>query len=115
LPEYHGDINESTVLPELPGWELSKKSLTPIQLYEQLPKIRAITPDWQTVSILKMHLKPKCMIYRQGVLFNTIYYQADELAGHVGDYVDVLYHAVQPPYSPSSLTVIINAKMPRAR
>ena len=106
LPEYHGRVDEATSLPELPGWELSSASLTPMQLYEKLPKVSTVTPDWRTVSILKMHIRTNLVVHKQGVLFSNVFYQADQLAKHVGDKVDVLYHRAQPPYVPSSLTVI---------
>ena len=77
-----------------------------MQLYEKLPKVSTVTPDWRTVSILKMHIRTNLVVHKQGVLFSNVFYQADQLAKHVGDKVDVLYHRAQPPYVPSSLTVI---------
>ena len=101
LLEYHGTIDEETTIPDLPGWELSRESMTPMQRYERLEKARTITPDWKTISILKLHFSPNHVVSRWGVRFKNTYYQADELAGIVHDRVDILYHKVQSPYAPS--------------
>ena len=111
LPEYHGTIDEETTIPDLPGWELSRESMTPMQRYERLEKARTITPDWKTISILKLQFSPNHIVGRWGVRFKNTYYQADELSGIVHDRVDILYHKVQSPYAPSSITIIHNNRV----
>ena len=106
LPEYHSTVDNETTVPELPGWTLSVASMTPLQRYNALEKAKTITPDWSTISVLKLHHSPDHKVGRWGIRFSNTYYQADELAHIVGDNVDILFHRVQPPYAPSSLTVI---------
>ena len=74
-------------------------------------KKRGRTPDWKTISILKLHFSPNHVVSRWGVCFKNTYYQADELAGIVHDRVDILYHKVQAPYAPSSITIIHNNRV----
>ena len=106
LPEYHSTVDNETTVPELPGWKLSVASMTPLQRYNALEMAKTITPDWSTISVLKLHHSPDHKVGRWGIRFSNTYYQADELAHIVGDNVDILFHRVQPPYAPSSLTVI---------
>lgn len=106
LPEYHSTVDSETTVPELPGWQLSVASMTPLQRYKALEKAKTITPDWNTISILKLHHSSGHTVGRWGIRFSNTYYQADELSKVVGDKVDILFHRVQPPYAPSSLTVI---------
>ena len=108
LPEYHNLTDLETSVPELPGWNLSGNSMTPMQRYDFLEKAKTITPDWSTINILKMHHSSGHKIGRWGIRFRNTYYQADELARVVGEMVDILYHDVQPPYAPSNITVIHN-------
>lgn len=106
LPEYHSTVDSETTVPELPGWKLSVSSMTPLQRYNFLEKAKTITPDWSTINILKLHLSSGHKVGRWGIRFSNTYYQANELANIVGSKVDILFHRVQPPYAPSSLTVI---------
>ena len=108
LPEYHNLVDTETYIPEMPGWNLSRSSMTPAQRYTVLEKAKTITPDWSTISILKMHHSAGHKVGRWGIRFCNTYYQADELARIGGQAVDILYHSVQPPYAPSSITVILN-------
>ena len=108
LPEYHVTLDDETTIPELPGWKLSSLSMNPLQRYKALEKAKTITPDWSTISVLKMHHSPLHTVKRLGIRFKNTYYQADELATVGDDPVDILYHNVQPPYAPSSITVIHN-------
>lgn len=108
LPEYYGSIDPELPLPEFPGWSLSGKSMSPMQKYNALEKVQTVTPDWNTLSILKMHYKEGCQIGRYGIRFRNVFYQADELAFLGNEKVDILYHNVQPPYAPSSISVIHN-------
>lgn len=80
--------------------------MTPLQRYNALEKAKTVTPDWSTISILKLHHSPDHTVHRQGIRFSNTYYQADELTHIVGQKVDILFHRIQPPYAPSSLTVI---------
>lgn len=106
LAEYHNSEDTETVIPDLPGWDLSKESLSPLAKYRLLEKARTVTPDWPTISILKLHYSPGHIVGRWGIRFCNTYYQADEL-GYIGsERVDILYHRVQPPYAPSSISVI---------
>lgn len=106
LPEYHNRIDPNTSLPQLPGWSLSCESMTPLQKYNFLEKAKTVTPDWSTIGILKMHHSAGHKVGRWGIRFCNTYYQADELSRVGDDLVDILFHRVQPPYAPSSITVI---------
>lgn len=106
LPEYHCTVDAETTVPELPGWQLSATSMPPLKRYNFLEKAKTITPDWSTISILKLHHSTEHKVGRWGIRFCNTYYQADELAYIVGEKVDILFHRVQPPYAPSSLTII---------
>lgn len=106
LPEYHNTIDTDVSVPELPGWKVAVSSMTPLQKYAFLEKAKTITPDWNTISILKLHHSANHKVGRWGIRFCNTYYQADELAKIVGNTVDILFHRVQPPYAPSSITVI---------
>lgn len=106
LPEYHSTVDTGIAVPELPGWKVSVSSMTPLQKYAFLEKAKSITPDWSTISILKLHHSANHKVGRWGIRFCNTYYQADELAKVVGNTVDILFHRVQPPYAPSSITVI---------
>ena len=106
IPEYHSTVDSETTVPELPGWTLSVKSMTPLQRYRFLEKAKTITPDWSAINILKLHHSSDHKVGRWGIRFSNTYYQADELAAIVGNKVDILFHHVQPPYAPSSLTVL---------
>lgn len=108
LLEYHNTVDAETTIPELPGWNLSSKYMSPAQRYAFLEKAKTITPDWRTISILKMHHSPDHKVHRWGIRFCNTYYQADELGGLVGASVDILFNRVQPPYAPSSISVIHN-------
>ena len=108
LPEYHNTVDSETTIPDIPGWNLSQSSMTPFQRYDQLEKAKTITPDWSTINILKMHHSAEHKVGRWGIRFCNTYYQADELACIVGETVDILFHKVQPPYAPSSISVIHN-------
>ena len=92
----------------MPGWHLAHTSMTPAQRYAALEKAKTITPDWNTISILKMHHSSEHKVGRWGIRFSNTYYQADELTQITGQMVDILFHAVQPPYAPSSITVVHN-------
>lgn len=111
LPEYHGSPDIETSIPELPGWSLAFDSMSPIQRYEHLEKARTITPDWNTISILKLQYSANHIVGRWGIRFKNVYYQADELANIVKNRVEILYHKVQPPYAPASITVIHNNRV----
>lgn len=110
LPEYHNMIDTETTIPELPGWNLSMKSMSPAQKYELLEKAKTITPDWSTISIMKMHHSPKHTVTRKGIRFSNTFYQADELGGMVDTEVDILFNRVCPPFAPASISVIHNNK-----
>lgn len=108
LPEYHSQIDSETVLPDSTFWYPAQSSMPPLQRYHFLEKAKTVTPDWSTISILKLHHSANHIVGRWGIRFCNTYYQADELAGLVGQKVDFLYHSVQPPYAPASVTVIHN-------
>ena len=108
LQEYHNLVDTETSIPDMPGWHLAHTSMTPAQRYAALEKAKTITPDWNTISILKMHHSSEHKVGRWGIRFSNTYYQADELTQITGQMVDILFHAVQPPYAPSSITVVHN-------
>lgn len=108
LPEYHDTPDTETTIPDLPGWELSKESMSPMQKYRLLEKAKTITPDWSTICVLKMHHSSGHRVGKWGIRFKNVYYQADALAYIVNESVDILYHKVQPPFAPSSITIIHN-------
>lgn len=110
LPAYHGLIDEIPAKLNSTEWSLSEKSLSPMQKYQTFPRFRSVTPDWQTISILKMHHSCDHKIGRWGIRFRNVYYQSDELAYYVNDKVDILYNDVHKPYSPASISVIHNGK-----
>ncbi len=110
LPAYHNTIDNEEP-PEAEGdWKPSHSSLTPLEIYRTTEKVSTLTPDWPTISILKLHHSPGHKVSRWGIRFSNTYYQADEMASVVGSTVDILYHRVQPPFAPSSITVIHNSK-----
>lgn len=87
LPEYHSTVDTDVSVPELPGWKVSVSSMTPLQKYAFLEKAKTITPDWGTISILKLHHSVNHKVGRWGIRFCNTYYQADELAKIVGNTV----------------------------
>ena len=107
LPEYHNLVIEDPEL-EMEGWSLSLASMSPMQRYQTLERVKTSTPDWPTISILKLHHSSDHKVGRWGVRLQNAYYQADELAPLVGQKVDILFHKVQPPLAPASITVVHN-------
>ena len=77
LPEYHDTPDTETTIPDLPGWELSKESMSPMQKYRLLEKAKTITPDWSTICVLKMHHSSGHRVGKWGIRFKNVYYQAD--------------------------------------
>lgn len=69
-----------------------------------------VTPDWQTLSALKMHHAAGCKIRRYGIRFQNVWYRNDTLAQHMDAAADVFYHAVEKPLAPSSITVTVNGQ-----
>lgn len=69
LPEYRGSPDTETSIPELPGWDLTFDSMSPIQRYENLEKARTITPDWNTISTLKLQYSANHVVSRWGIRF----------------------------------------------
>lgn len=110
LPAYHGQMDDSVANPEIPGWTLDLKSMTPMQRYENLTKSRTLIPSYKTVSIIKKHFEPNCLIQAQGIRFQYVYYDADELKSLRGQHVDILYFKVTKPFAPSSVTVIYQSE-----
>lgn len=110
LPAYHGQMDDSVANPEIPGWTLDLKSMTPMQRYENLTESRTLIPSYKTVSIIKKHFEPNCLIQTQGIRFQYVYYDADELKSLRGQHVDILYFKVTKPFAPSSVTVIYQSE-----
>ena len=106
LPAYHGSIDQDITDPELPGWSLPLSEMTPMQKYQHLPKARNLIPSVKTLSALKQHYKDNCLVQSQGIRFNYVYYDADELKQMRGYHVSILYFNVTKPYAPASITVI---------
>lgn len=110
LPAYHGQIDNSVSNLEIPGWTLDIKNMTPMQRYENLTKSRTLIPSYKTVSIIKKHFEPNCLIQGQGIRLQYVYYDADELKSLRGQHVDILYFKVTKPFAPSSVTVIYQSE-----
>lgn len=107
LPEYH-HFRENDDTAE--GWSPELSSMSPIERYHVLEKPYLVTPDWQTLSALKMHHASSCRIRHHGIRFQNTWYWGDELRQHIGGTADVFYHAVEKPLVPSSITVAVNGK-----
>ncbi len=107
LPEYHGSISApDSTSSEIDNWHKAKQSMTPLELYNSLPKARNLTPNWRTMSILKMQRKNGCKVDRQGIQFHHILYWDETLAWYIGDTVDILYNApICKEDHPLSITV----------
>lgn len=110
LSSYHGEQDNSVSNPDIPGWTLDLASMTPMQRYENLTKSRTLIPSYKTISIIKKHFKPDCLIQLQGIRFCYVYYDAEELRQLRGQYVDILYFKVSSPFAPSSITVIYQSE-----
>lgn len=107
LPEYH-HFRENDDATE--GWSPEHASMSPIERYHVLEKPYLVTPDWRTLSALKMHHASGCRIRHHGIRFQNIWYWDDELRQHIGGTADVFYHAVEKPLASSSITVAVNGK-----
>lgn len=110
LPAYHGQPDNAITNPDIPGWTLDLASMSPMQRYENLTKSRTLIPSYKTVSIIKQHFESDCLVQPQGIRFQYVYYDADELCQLRGQHVDILYFKVSKPFAPSSITVIYQSK-----
>lgn len=106
LPAYH-HFREDT--PENMGTP-TLSSMSPMERYHALEKPYLVTPDWRTLSALKMHHAVGCKIRRHGIRFQNVWYWDEALARHMDALADVFYHAVEKPLAPSSLTVTVNGR-----
>ena len=109
LPAYHHFREETTTVPS-PDWTPSLASMSPLERYHALEKPYLVTPDWQTLSILKMRHTAGCKISRYGIRFQNVWYWDDALYPHMGNTANIFYHAVEKPLAPSSITVTVNGK-----
>ncbi len=119
LLEYHNtpyseeeniDISLNDI-DDLGTWHSAASSLSPLALYKRLPKSRNITPNWNTMSLLKMQRKNGCSITRQGILFRNEIYWDDELSWIIGNKVDILFNApARKEDAPLSVTVIYQGR-----
>lgn len=107
LPEYH-HFRENDDAAE--GWSPELASMSPLERYHVLEKPYLVTPDWRTLSALKMHHASGCRIRHHGIRFQNTWYWDDELRQHIGGTADVFYHSVEKPLVPSSITVAVNGK-----
>ena len=65
LPAYHHFREDA---PEEKGeWMPTLDSMSPMERYHALEKPYLVTPDWQTLSALKMHHAAGCKIRRHGI------------------------------------------------
>jgi len=109
LPAYHHFREETTTAPS-PDWMPSLASMSPLERYHALEKPYLVTPDWQTLSILKMRHTVGCKISRYGIRFQNVWYWDDALYPYMGNTANIFYHAVEKPLAPSSITVTVNGK-----
>jgi len=109
LPAYHHFREETTAAPSS-DWMPSLASMSPMERYHALEKPYLVTPDWQTLSILKMRHTAGCKISRYGIRFQNVWYWDDALFSHMGNTANIFYHAVEKPLAPSSITVTVNGK-----
>lgn len=63
---------------------------TPLELYESLPRVRSDEPSAEMLGVLK-NKKQTRRIGQQGVKLKNQYYWDDEMIGHAGEDVTVLY------------------------
>lgn len=91
-------------------WRPSLQSMSPMERYHALEKPYLITPDWQTLSALKLHHAPDRRIQRYGIKFQNVWYWDDQLHNHIGSNADIFYHAVERPMAPASITVTVNGQ-----
>lgn len=110
LAEYHNTTADDERKTTDGEWEIALSDKTPLEKYNYLEKAKTITPDWNTISILKAHYKENCRVGRYGIRFSNTYYTSDRIASIVGASVDILYYRVEKPYAPSSITVIHNSR-----
>ena len=108
LPAYHHFREDSP--PDMEGWIPSFSSMSPMERYHALEKPYLITPEWRTLSALKLHHAPNCKIGHQGIKFQNVYYWNDKLRFHMMEKADVFYHAVDKPLSPGSITVTVGGR-----
>ena len=112
LPAYHHFREEASENDprDMDNWMPVLASMSPMERYHALEKPYLVTPDWRTLSALKMHHTSGCKIRRHGIRFQNTWYWDDALRQHIGDSADVFYHAVEKPLVPSSITVAVNGK-----
>lgn len=108
LPAYHHFREAAS--EDMGQWMLTPASMSPMERYHALEKPYLVTPDWQTLSALKMHHAADCKIRRHGIRFQNVWYWDDALAQHMDAAADIFYHAVEKPLSPSSITVTVNGR-----
>lgn len=108
LPAYHHFREDAP--EDMNEWTPSLNSMSPMERYHALEKPYMVTPDWQTLSALKMHHAAGCKIRRHGIRFQNVWYWNDALAQHMDAAADVFYHAVEKPLAPSSITVTVNGR-----
>ena len=90
-------------------WIPAFSSMSPMERYNILEKPYMVTPDWQTLSILKLHHEIR-KIRRSGIQFLNEWYWSDEMSEYIGQFCDVFYHTVERPLVPSSLTIAVNGR-----
>ena len=90
-------------------WIPAFSSMSPMERYHILEKPYMVTPDWQTLCILKLHHETR-KIRSSGIKFRDEWYWADEMSEYINQYCDIFYHAVEKPLVPLSLTVTVNGR-----
>ena len=90
-------------------WIPDFSSMSPMERYHILEKPYMVTPDWQTLCILKLHHETR-KIRSSGIKFRDEWYWADEMSEYINQYCDIFYHAVEKPLVPLSLTVTVNGR-----
>lgn len=108
LPAYH-HFRETSNVPA--GWTPELSSMSPLERYHALEKPYQITPDWRTLSALKMHHASGCKIGQHGVRFQNVWYWDDALRHHIGMSADIFYHTAPKPLAPSSITITVNGNL----
>ena len=70
LPAYHHFREDAP--EDMNEWTPSLDSMSPMERYHALEKPYMVTPNWQTLSALKMHHAAGCKIRRHGIRFQNV-------------------------------------------
>lgn len=77
-----------TVIPSYNQFSPDKNTLSPLQLYEKLPRADTITPDWNTLSVFMVE-KSSHKVHPQGIKYRNEFYWHPFLRDYIGEYVQI--------------------------